>query len=214
MCALARTFAVHLALSGRRCLVVGGGEVGWRKARALAECGARVTVVGERFSPALERSERVKRVRRRFRPSDLRGIWLVVAATDDRALNRSVAREANRRGLLVNVVDEPGAGNFIVPAQFRRGLLTVSISTEGASPLLARKVKERLGGVLDETYAAWLRLLAEFRPKAQATVASAGGRRRFFDELTSARVYRILKREGLPAGRRYARQALERLAHG
>jgi precorrin-2 dehydrogenase/sirohydrochlorin ferrochelatase len=214
MCALARTFAVHLALSGRRCLVVGGGEVGWRKARALADCGALVTVVGERFSAALRRTARVTRVRRRFRPSDLRGVWLVVAATDDRALNQAVAREANRRGLLVNVVDEPGAGNFIVPAQFRRGRLTVSISTEGASPLLARKVKERLGRLLDETYARWLRLLAEFRPRAQARVRSARARRRFFDELTSARVYRILKREGLAAGRRYARQALERPAEG
>jgi len=214
MCALARSFAVHLALGGRRCLVVGGGEVGWRKARALAECGARVTVVGERFSPALQRSRRVERVCRRFRPSDLRGVWLVVVATDDRALNRAVAGEADRRGLLVNVVDDAAAGNFIVPAQFRRGQLTVSISTEGASPLLACKVKERLGGVLGETYALWVKLLAEFRPKAQARVASARGRRRFFDELTSTRVYRILKREGLSAGRRYARQTLERLAGG
>jgi precorrin-2 dehydrogenase/sirohydrochlorin ferrochelatase len=138
----------------------------------------------------------------------------VVVATDDRALNRAVAREASRRGLLVNVVDDPGAGNFIVPAQFRRGRLTVSISTEGASPLLAHKVKERLGDVLDETYALWVKLLAEFRPKAQAREASAQRRRRFFDELTSTRVYRILKREGLSAGRRYARQALERLAAG
>jgi siroheme synthase-like protein len=171
-------------------------------------------VVGERFSPALERSRRVTRVRRRFRHSDLRGVQLVVAATDDQALNRAVAREADRRGLLVNVVDDPGAGNFIVPAQFRRGRLTVSISTEGASPLLARKVKERLARVLDDTYRVWLRLLAEFRPAAQARIGSGERRRRFFDELTSARVYRILKREGLSAGRRYARQALERLAAG
>lgn len=205
---------MHLSLQGRRCLVVGGGAVGWRKARALAECGAQVTVVGERFSPALQRSRRVTRVRRRFRASDLRGVQLVVVATDDRALNRSVAGEADRRGLLVNVVDDPGAGNFIVPAQFRRGRLTVSISTEGASPLLARKLKERLGRVLDETYALWLKLLAEFRPPAQARIVSAQRRRRFFDELTSARVYRILRREGLSAGRRYARQALERLAAG
>ncbi len=209
-----RRFAVHLHLSGRKCLVVGGGEVGWRKARALADCGARVTVVGERFCRGLRRSRRVRRLARRFRPSDLRGVWVVVAATDDRALNRAVAERAHRQGLLVNVVDDPGAGNFIVPAQFTRGRLTVSISTEGASPLLARKIKERLSGLLDETYAEWLKLLAEFRPRARARLSRPEDRRRFFDQLTSEAVYSILKEEGLGAARRYAHRALERLAEG
>ena len=209
---MARRFAVHLDLSGWKCLVVGGGEVGWRKARALADSGARVTVVSERFCRGLRRSQRVQRVARPFRPSDLRGVRLVVVATDDRALNRVVAEQARRLGLLVNVVDDPEACNFIVPAQFTRGRLTVSISTEGASPLLARKIKERLGDVLNETYAEWLKLLAEFRPRAQARLPSAEDRRRFFDELTSDAVYSILREEGLRAARRYARQALRRLA--
>jgi len=209
---MARRYPLHLDLCGRRCLVVGGGEVGWRKARVLADCGARVTVVSERFCRGLRRSRRVARVARRFRPSDLRGVWLVVVATDDPELNRSVAAQAARRGLLVNVVDDPEAGNFIVPAQFSRGRLTVSISTEGASPLLARKIKERLGTILDETYGPWLQLLAEFRPRAQAVLPSPEDRRRFFDELTSEAVYAILKREGLPAARHYGRRLLRRLA--
>ena len=208
---MGRRFAVHLDVSGRRCLVVGGGEVGWRKARLLAECGARVTVVAERFCRGLRRSRRVRRVARRFRPSDLAGVWLVVAATDERDLNRAVAREAHRRGLLVNVVDDPEASNFIVPAQFRRGRLTVSVSTEGASPMLARKVKERLAGVLDETYAPWLELLAQFRPRAQRQLPSPESRRRFFDELTSEAFHSILKREGLSGARRHARRLLRRL---
>lgn len=209
---MGRRFAVHLDLAGRRCLVVGGGEVGWRKARALAECGAQVTVVAERFCRGLRRSRRVSRVARRFRPADLKGVWLVVAATDERDLNRAVAREARRRGLLVNVADDPGASNFIVPAQFRRGRLTVSVSTEGASPMLARKVKERLGGVLDDSYTQWLELLAQFRPQAQQKLPSAESRRRFFDELTSKAFHSILKREGLGEARRRARQLLRRLA--
>ncbi len=211
---MARRYPVHLDLSGRRCLVVGGGEVAWRKARVLADCGGRVTVVADRFCPGLRRSRRVKRIRRRFRVSDLRGVWLVVAATDDDALNRKVAEEADRRGLLVNVVDDAGAGNFIVPAQFVRGRLTVSISTEGASPLLARKIKERLSTQLDETYARWLELLAEFRPRARAELASPRDRRLFFEELTSEVVHSILKEEGLPAARRYARKVLGRLVSG
>jgi len=208
---MSRRFAVHLDLAGRECLVVGGGEVGWRKARSLADCGARVTVVSERFCRGLRRSRRVRRVSRRFRQSDLRGVWLVVVATDDRALNRTVAEQAHRLGLLVNVVDDPEACNFTVPAQFTRGRLTVSVSTEGASPLLARKIKERLGGLLDETYAEWLELLAEFRPRARAEIPSAEERRRFFDELTSEAVYSILKEKGLRGARRHARQALRRL---
>lgn len=209
---MARRFAVHLDLSDRRCLVVGGGEVGWRKARALADCGARVTVVAERFCRGLRRSRRVRRVLRRFRPADLEGVWLVVAATDDRDVNRTVAREAHRRGLLVNVVDDPEASNFIVPAQFRRSRLTVSISTEGASPLLARKVKERLAQLLDETYAEWLELLAGFRSRARRCLRSPETRRRFFDALTSETFYSILKKEGRGGARRYAQGLLRRLA--
>ena len=209
---MARSFAAHLNLSGRKCLVVGGGEVGWRKARLLAECGARVTVVGEGFCRGLKRSQRVRRVARRFRASDLRGVWLVVVATDDQALNRTIAERAHRLGLLVNVVDDPEACNFTVPAQMTRGRLTVSVSTEGASPTLARKIKERLGPLFDETYAEWLELLAEFRPKALAELPSPEDRRRFFDELTSDAVYSILKKQGVGSARRHARQALRRLA--
>ena len=211
---MARRYPVHLDVSGRRCLVVGGGAVAWRKARVLADCGGRVTVVAERFCRPLRRSRRVERVSRRFRLSDLRGVWLVVAATDDSELNRKVAEAAGRRRVLVNVVDAPGLGNFIVPAQLVRGRLTVSVSTEGASPLLARKIRDRLGHQLDETYAQWLELLAEFRPRAQRRLPSFDARRRFFEQLTSEAVSLIVKEEGLSGGRRYAWQALRRLAAG
>jgi len=207
---MVRRFPLHLNLEGEKCLVIGGGEVGWRKAKALADCGARVTVVGERFCPALRRSRRVKRVARGFRSSDLEGCRLVVVATDDRELNRAVAEEACRKGLLVNVVDEPSMGNFIVPAQFMRGRLTVSISTEGASPLLARKLKERLADIFDESYGPWLELLASLRARALKVLPSSKSRRAFFEELTSEDFHSILRNRGLAAARRRADEMLDR----
>jgi precorrin-2 dehydrogenase/sirohydrochlorin ferrochelatase len=205
---MARRFALHLSLEGESCLVVGGGEVGWRKAKALLDCGARVTVVAERFCLGLQRSRRVTRLARQYRSSDLEGVHLVVAATDDRDLNRRVSEDGCRRGLLVNVVDDPSLGNFVVPAQLSRGRLTVSISTEGSSPLLARKLKERLADLLDDSYGPWLEVLASFRSRALRQLPSVKVRRAFFEELTSEDFHSILKNKGVGAARRCAARLL------
>lgn len=171
-------YPLFMDLAGRECLVVGAGQVAARKARALLECGARVTVVGERPAATFRALERrgVALERRRFRAGDVRRQTLVIAATDDRAVNAAVAAAARRRGIPVNAVDDPPNCTFIVPAVVRRGDLAVAISTGGRSPAAARLVKERIAGMLGAEHATLVRLLGAHRAAMKERVPGQGRR--------------------------------------
>ena len=140
-------YPVFLDLRGRPVLVVGGGKVALRKARGLVEAGARLTVVAPECRPEFERLP-VRLARRRFRASDLEGAFLAFTATDDRAVNARVAREARRRGIPVNVADSRDECDFLVPARVRRGHLQIAVSTGGERPRLAADLRRRLESVL------------------------------------------------------------------
>ena len=132
-------YPVFLNLKGRSVLVVGAGPVGVRKARGLHAAGAKVSVVAQVFSQGLP--ARVRRFKRRYRSSDVRGRLLVVAATDDATLNARIAREARSNGALVNRTDDASACDYQVPAGFRKGKLAVAVSTGGRNPALARRIR-------------------------------------------------------------------------
>ncbi len=149
-------YPVFLDLARKRCLVVGGGQVALRKVSALLESGADVQVISPEACVGLLQladAGQVKLVRRQYREGDLEGVFLAVAATDDPGINKMVSAEARSRRCLVNVVDDPANSDFIVPSCLRRGDITVAVSTGGASPALARKLRTRLEGELGEEYA-------------------------------------------------------------
>ncbi len=135
---------IFMNMRGAKALVVGGGHVALRKCRELLAVGSQVTVVAPRFRPGLQKLSPVRSVQRSFRPSDLRGVALVVAATDSSEVNLSVAAEARRHRIPVNVVDSPQHSTFIMPAILRRGPITIAVSTGGASPALARNLRDRI----------------------------------------------------------------------
>jgi siroheme synthase-like protein len=159
-------YPAFVKLAGRSCVVVGGGDLGFQKTVELLRCGARVHVVAPAwpadFSP-LDRNPGLTRETRPFAPADLARAFLAVAATDDPEVQASVWNEAERLGILCNVVDVPDRCNFYVPASLRRGPLTVSVSTAGKSPLFAVALRDRLRGMLDERVGAGLDLLGEAR---------------------------------------------------
>lgn len=159
-------FPAVLRLAGRRTLVVGGGAVALRKTRDLLRCGALVHVVARhwpaRFEPLMG-NPRLRRSTRAFRPGDLAGIVLAIATTDDRPTQELVAAEAERRGVLLNVVDVPDLCGAIVPATLRRGSLLVSVSTEGKCPAFAVRLRDRLGGMLSSQLGPGLERLAAGR---------------------------------------------------
>jgi precorrin-2 dehydrogenase/sirohydrochlorin ferrochelatase len=136
-------YPIFLDLSGRRCVVVGGGEVASRKARKLLQAKAEVVVISPEVMPELE-SVAVEVRRRPYEVGDLEGAYLAFAATDSREANAAVAREAKERDLPINVADRPSDGDFALPSTLRRGRLQVAVSTGGASPALARRIKDEL----------------------------------------------------------------------
>jgi len=146
-------------LEGRRCVVVGGGEVANRKARKLLQARAEVVVISPEVRPGLE-SVAVELSRRPYEDGDLEGAYLAFAATDSREVNAAVAREANAKNIPVNVADRPSEGSFAVPSVLRRGRMQVAVSTGGASPSLARSIKDELEGVFGAEWAGLVEELA------------------------------------------------------
>jgi len=172
-------FAAFLDLRGRRCLVVGGGEIGERKARALLACGAQVTVVSPtatRGLAALALEGRIVERRRSFRRADLRGCALVVAATGDPAVDDVVAALARRARVLVNVVDRPESCDFILPSVLRRGELQIAVSTGGRSPALAREIRRRLEPLFGPEYAELVARTGQARRAARAAARTPAAR--------------------------------------
>jgi precorrin-2 dehydrogenase/sirohydrochlorin ferrochelatase len=163
-----KTYPIFANLTEKPCLVVGGGAVGERKVQDLRLAGAQVTVVSPRLSPALADLARAGKIRHRaedFRPEHLDGMALVMAATDDAEVNERVFAAARDRSIWVNVADAPELCTFIVPAMVRRGDLTVAISTGGASPALARKLREELQQHFGPEYVPYLELLKSLRER-------------------------------------------------
>ena len=136
-------YPMFMDLTDRRCVVVGGGAVANRKARKLLQARARVTVISPKISPELA-SVAVEKHERRYERGDLSGAYLAFAATDSREVNAAVSHEANELGIPVNVADNPAEGDFALPSTLRRGGLQVAVSTGGASPTLARRIRAEL----------------------------------------------------------------------
>ena len=144
---MAPYYPVYLNLKERSCVVVGGGEVAERKIQSLLECGARVTIISPEATPAIQERARTGEVvwePREYADGDLKGAFVAIAATDRRKVNEAIADEATRERVILNVVDDPDLCTFIAPAVVRRGDVTVALSTGGASPALARKIREEL----------------------------------------------------------------------
>jgi siroheme synthase-like protein len=178
----AQFYMACLDLRGRRCVVVGGGSVGAEKVTGLLTCGARVTVV----SPVLHESLRAAPITwrpRRYRARDLDGAFLVVAATEDRRVNERVHRDAEARGMLCNVADVPDLCNFILPAVHREGPIAVAVSTGGASPALAKRIRRDVARLIGPEHAELAQQLQAMRPAVKRRFSTYDERRDYFEAL-------------------------------
>lgn len=161
-------YPIFLDLRDRRCVVVGGGKVAGRKARKLLQARALVKVVASEVEPALA-SIAVEAEHRPYEPGDLAGATLAFAATDSREVNAAVAREAKERGIPVNVADRPSEGDFALPSTLRRGGLQVAVSTGGASPTLAREIRQELERMFGPEWAGVVEELERARREGRET---------------------------------------------
>ena len=182
-----RYYMACLDLEGRSVLVVGGGSVAREKVEGLLDCGASVTVVAPEIDPELDRTG-VELVRRGYRATDLEGRLLVVAATSTEEVNRRVFRDAELRGLLCNVVDVPDLCSFILPAVHRQGPIAVAVSTGGASPALAQRLRDDIAAVVGPRHAELAAELRALRPWAKERYPTYEARRDFFQALVAERL--------------------------
>ena len=165
-------YPVLLDLTGRRCVMIGGGVIAERRVDALATAGAYVIVISPRLTPALAAlaaEGRIEHEARGYREGDLAGADLAFVATAAGEVNAAVAREARERQIWVNAADDPARCTFILPALVRRGDLTVAVATGGSSPALARAIREELEAYLTDDYATLAAIAAEARKEVRAS---------------------------------------------
>jgi siroheme synthase-like protein len=175
-----------LRLKGRRCVVIGGGDIGLEKVEGLLACDASVTLVAPDAHPALvglALEGSIEWARREYQPEDLDGCLIAIAATDSTDVNIRVFEDAEKRAMLVNVVDVPPLCNFILPAIVRTGPLAVAISTAGASPALAKRMKREIAEQFGEPYATLAVLLNDARGWAKSTLPTYQDRKEFFESI-------------------------------
>ena len=178
-----------LKLKGRRCLVVGGGDIGLEKVEGLLTCDADVTLIAPVAHPELEALAAEGSIEWEQRPyggaADLEGAFMVIAATDDSEVNIGVYDDAEKRAMLVNVVDVPPLCNFILPAIVRSGPLAIAISTAGASPALAKRMKREVSDLFGEEYARLAVILNGARGWAKDTLPTYQDRKEFFEGIVN-----------------------------
>ncbi len=204
-------YPINLDLRGRRCLVVGGGSVGARKARTLVDCDAAVLVVSPQTGRAMEALAEAGCVtleRRPYRSSDLADVFLAFAATDHADTNREIAEDARRRSVLCNIADRPGDCDFTLPARVVRGDLLITVSTSGQSPALAKKLRKDLQNQFGPEYALGLRLLGAARKRLLATGHDPETHKHLFRGLIRDGMIEHLRDHRIEAVDRLLREAL------
>jgi precorrin-2 dehydrogenase / sirohydrochlorin ferrochelatase len=178
-----------LKLSGRKCLIVGGGDVGLEKVEGVLACDGDVTLLAPEAHPELEalaEEGSIEWDRREYAgPEDLEGAFMVIAATNDSEVNIGIYYDAERRAMLANVVDVPPLCNFILPAIVRTGPLAIAISTAGASPALAKRMKREISDLFGEDYARLAVMLNDVRGWAKGTLPTYDDRKEFFEGIVN-----------------------------
>lgn len=177
-------YVACLKLTGRRCLVVGGGEIGLEKVEGLLACGGDVEVIAPEVLPQvseLAAEGSIKWQQREYVKGDLEGTFMVIACTDSTDTNIQIYDDAEERAMLVNIVDVPPLCNFILPAIVRTGPLAIAISTAGASPALAKRMKDEVRELFGEEYARLAVILNDARGWAKGTLPTYQDRKEFFE---------------------------------
>jgi len=191
-----RYYPVHLDIQNRNCLVVGGGAVGTRKVLTLLQCGARVTVVSPIISDRLRElaaTGTLTLYKRPYQTGDLDGMFLVIGATNDEALNRRISSDAEGINTLCNIADRPEICNFILPSIVRRDDLVITISTSGRSPALAKKLRQILENQFGEEYADFLRLMGAIRKKLLNRSHEPEAHKYLFEQLINSDLIALIR---------------------
>lgn len=208
-------YPVMLDVRGRKAIVIGGDRVAAQKAAALTASGADVSVISQQFcDELLQQAEhrRVSLVRKAYAPGDLAGAFVVIAATNDPQLIQAIWDETQERGQLVNIVDVPERCTFIMPSVLRRDQLTIAVSTEGASPSLAKRIRQRLEDYFPPAYGTYMRLAALARTHMRQHGVSYEKRDDFFEDYFTSPILSLLSENNMKQATIYTAALLRRYA--
>ena len=203
---------VMLRITGRRCVVVGGGAVARRRTVSLCEAGAKVAVIAAEVQPDSEQAFKKLGVtihRRPYQTGDLDGALLVVIATDQESVNQQITTDAKAAGVLINRTDKPDAGDVTIPAHARRGPVTMAVHTGGVSAAAAATIRDELLGALDADWPRLLEVVGPFRNQIQNLVPTGPLRQELLKRLTDKQIKSTLKQEGPEAVRVYCQQMID-----
>ncbi len=203
-------YPVFLDVKARPCLIVGGGPVGVRKARALEKCGAKVTLVSEYVDTACRDLERrgIRIEEKMYEKADTKEMFLVFAATNNALLNQQVQADAGAAGALCNVADAADQSDFILPSTVDRGDLILAVSTSGASPAMAKKIREELFDQFGPEYADMLGLMRAVRKKLLASGHTPDDHRKSFHALIEKGILKQIENNDIPAVNRTLKEVL------
>ncbi len=182
-------YPIGLDISGKRCLVIGGGEVGERKAERLLEFGARVAVVSRELTPTLARLRKngvIEHIPEDYERKHLNGAFLVIGATDNRDVNDTIFRDARERGVLANIVDDPERCDFVLPALCKQGELIITVATGGKSPALAKKLRKDLEQLYGPEYEVLLKIMGQIRGRIIERGESPDENRKIFEAIVAS----------------------------
>lgn len=188
-------YPIFLDIAGKKCVVVGGGDVAARKVKRLSDCGAKVFVVSPELTPelaTLKAGNGIEHIATHYDIQHLAGAVLIIGATDNDKINEAISNDARNLGIPVNIVDDPQKCDFILPSVVERGDLTMACSTGGNSPALARRLREELESAYGEEYGTLLKLLGQLREKMEK---NAGVGNTWFDQLMGAGLLEAIRRK-------------------
>lgn len=189
-------YPIFIDIEGREVVIIGGGNVCARKAETMMKYGARVTIVAPEFTEEIEqwaRDERLALRRKPYEAADVEGANIVIASTDDTAVNEQIAADCRARRIPVNVVDVTPLCEFIVPAIIEKGSVQIAVSTGGKSPAIARTLKEDLHRLIGPEYAEANDVLGTLRDGAKQVLPTDVDRKRFFDGIIAAGILELLR---------------------
>lgn len=204
-------YPAFLDLHDKKAVVVGGGNVAERKVRSLLKAGASVKVISPVITAGLKKFRekgQLKHIKRNYRKGDLKDAFIVIAGTSDNGVNSKIARDAT---CLVNVIDLPSDGNFIVPSNVIRGPLTISISTGGASPAVSKAIRREVESHYGTEFAPYLRFVKRVRKEAMKKITDSRKREKFLKTLASQKIIETLRDEGYRATVKKILNSMEQL---
>jgi len=189
-------YPAFIDLRNKPAVVIGGGSVAERKVRSLVEAGANVRVISPEITKGLMKLKdkgAIKHTKRGYRKGDLKKAFIVIAGTSSSLVNKKIADEAE---CLINVIDVPSEGNFIVPSLVRQDTLTIAISTEGASPAISKAIRKKIEGLYGKEYGHYLKFVENVRQKALTDIKDSRKRKKFLNFLASEEILDRLSEKG------------------